>query len=102
MPRERGDDRDEPRNDPADDGRRTDDRSRGDGGFGDWFASSAVRIGLTLIGVVLLVFAVGQAVGLPLLEMAADALATQTGRWLMVAFLAILLIAAAQRIGWTT
>lgn len=86
------------------DARRADDGGRSDRGSGisEWFASSAIRIGLTLVGVVLLVFAIGQAVGLPLLEMAADALSTQTGQWLMVAFLAILLIAGAQRIGAST
>lgn len=90
------------------DARRADAGADGEGrsdrgsGLSEWFASSAIRIGLTLVGVVLLVFAIGQAVGLPLLEMAGDALSTQTGRWLMVAFLAILLIAGAQRIGATT
>lgn len=62
-----------------------------------WFASTAVRIGLTLIGVVVLLFALGQAVGLPLLELATEALTSQTGQWLVVAFFAILLIGAAQK-----
>lgn len=63
-----------------------------------WFATTAVRTGLTAIGVVLLLFALGQAVGLPLLELAAEAVTSQTGRWLVVAFFAVLLIAAAQRV----
>lgn len=63
----------------------------------DWFASTAVRAGLTVIGLVLLLFALGQAVGLPLLGMVADAVSSQTGQWLVVAFFAILLIAAAQK-----
>lgn len=62
-----------------------------------WFASTAVRIGLTIIGIVILLFALGQAVGLPLLELATDALTSQTGQWLVVAFFAILLIGAAQK-----
>jgi hypothetical protein len=62
-----------------------------------WFASTAVRAGLTLIGLVLLLFALGQAVGLPLLELVTDAVTTQTGKWLVVAFFAVLLIGAAQR-----
>lgn len=62
-----------------------------------WFASTAVRLGLTLIGVVVLLFALGQAVGLPLLELAANAVTSQTGQWLVVAFFAVLLIGAAQR-----
>jgi hypothetical protein len=63
-----------------------------------WFASTAVRAGLTVIGVVLLLFALGQAVGLPLLGMATDALSSQTGQWLVVAFFAIMLIGAAQKV----
>lgn len=62
-----------------------------------WFANAAVRTGLTLIGVVLLLFALGQAVGLPLLDLFADAISSETGRWLVVAFFALLLIGAAQR-----
>jgi len=60
-------------------------------------AGTAVRLGLTVIGVVLLLFALGQAVGLPFLAMTAEALSTQTGQWLAVAFFAVLLIAAAQK-----
>lgn len=62
-----------------------------------WFASTAVRAGLTVIGTVLLLFALGQAVGLPLLGLVADALTSQTGQWLVVAFFAVLLIGAAQK-----
>lgn len=62
-----------------------------------WFAGTAVRVGLTLIGVVILLFALGQAVGLPLLELATEALTSQTGQWLVVAFFAVLLIGAAQK-----
>jgi hypothetical protein len=61
-----------------------------------------VQAGLTVIGVVLLIFAIGQAVGLPLLDFTVEALSSQTGRWLVVAFFAILLIGAAQRVGSTT
>lgn len=62
-----------------------------------WFATTAVRAGLTIIGVVLLLFALGQAVGLPLLELVTQALTSQTGQWLVVAFFAVLLIGAAQK-----
>lgn len=62
-----------------------------------WFATTAVRAGLTVIGVVLLLFALGQAVGLPLLELVTAALTSQTGQWLVVAFFAVLLIGAAQK-----
>ena len=46
----------------------------------EWFAGTAIRAGPTLIGVVLLLFALGQAVGLPLLELATSALTTRTGQ----------------------
>lgn len=62
-----------------------------------WFATTAVRVGLTIIGIVLLLFALGQAVGLPLLELVTTALTSQTGQWLVVAFFAVLLIGAAQK-----
>lgn len=62
-----------------------------------WFATAAVQIGLTLIGLVVLLFALGQAMDVDLLRMVTDALTTQTGRWLVVAFFAVLLIIAAQR-----
>lgn len=76
------------------------DRARDDEGsaVSRWFATTAVRAGLTVIGVVLLLFALGQAVGFPFLEMTTDALTTQTGQWLVVAFFAVLLIGAAQRV----
>ena len=109
MPQRSGDDRSErqrreseelTRTEPAGDGQRSDARADAEGGHEptQWFATTAVRAGLTVIGVVLLIFAVGQAVGLPLLEFTVDALSSQTGRWLVVAFFAILLIGAAQRI----
>lgn len=77
------------------------DGTRREDDVSDWFASTAIRTGLVLIGVVLLLFALGQAFGLPLLEWVTDAVTSQTGRWLIVAFFAILLIAAAQK-GFTT
>lgn len=61
-----------------------------------WFASVAVRTGLAVIGLVVVVFALGQAVGVNLLGMAAEAVTSQTGRWLVVAFFGLLLIGAAQ------
>lgn len=61
------------------------------------FAASALRIGLALLGIVLLLFALGQAVGLDLLGWVADALSTRMGQWLVVAFFALLLIVVALR-----
>lgn len=70
-------------------------RSRGER-ISTWFASVAVRTGLAVIGLIVVVFALGQAVGLDLLGMAAEAITSQTGRWLVVAFFGLLLIGAAQ------
>lgn len=83
---------------------RSDDRTDGGvgdgtttGGTGEWFARSTVRIALAVFGVVLLLFALGQAAGVDLLGAVADALSTQVGRWLAVAVFALLLIAVAVR-----
>lgn len=68
-----------------------------DGGVAEWFAASALRIGLAVIGFVLLLFALGQAVGLDLLGLVVDALNTEVGRWLAVAVFALVLIVVALR-----
>lgn len=64
---------------------------------GAWFAESTLRIALAVFGFVLLLFALGQAVGIDLLGMVVDALSTQMGRWLLVAFFALALILVALR-----
>ena len=107
VPQRSGDDRSETQRPPetAAEDRRADGTARRASrrhGVSEWLAGTAVRAGLTIIGVVLLLFAIGQAFGLPLLEFTAEALSTQTGRWLVVAFFAVLLIGAAQRIGTMT
>lgn len=63
----------------------------------DWLAASTLRVALTVFGFVLLLFAIGQAVGLDLLGMVVEALETNVGRWLVVAFVGLLLIALALR-----
>lgn len=60
-------------------------------------ANAALRMGLLIVGLVLFLFALGQAVGLGLLSMFIDAVTSQTGRWLVVAFFGLLLIALAQQ-----
>ena len=104
VPQRSGDDRGETQRPPetAAEDQRADGTGRRDArghGVSQWLAGTAVRAGLTVIGVFLLLFAIGQAFGLPLLEFTAEALSSQTGRWLVVAFFAVLLIGAAQRIG---
>lgn len=63
----------------------------------DWFAMSALRIALVLVGLVIVLFALGQAVGVDLLGTITDALGTQLGRWLVVAFFGLVLIVVAVR-----
>lgn len=66
-------------------------------GAAGWFASATLRTGVILIGFVLFLFALGQAVGFPLLDLFIDAVTSPTGRWIVVAIFALLLIAAASR-----
>ena len=68
-----------------------------DSGLSGWFANATARIGITIVGFALLLFALGQAVGADLLGLAVDAVTSQTGRWLVVAAFALLLIVGAQR-----
>jgi hypothetical protein len=60
-------------------------------------ASTAAQTIVMLVGLVVVLFAVGQAVGADLLGMVGDALATHTGQWLAVAVLALILVIAALR-----
>lgn len=78
------------------DGRPADRRTTGEA-MSQWLAESALRIGLTFIGFVLLVYALGRAVGINLLDIVADAFLSPVGRWLVVAFFALVLILVALR-----
>ncbi len=60
-------------------------------------ASTAMQTIVAIVGLVVVLFAVGQALGADLLGMLANALATQTGQWLAVAFIALLVVGAAMR-----
>jgi hypothetical protein len=61
------------------------------------FASAALRWGIGIAGAVLFLFAIGRAVGVDLLGLLAEALTTQTGRWLAVAVVGLFLVAVARR-----
>ena len=60
-------------------------------------ASSTVRVLLGVLGILLLLFAIGQVVGVDAMAMLSDALATQEARWMLVALFAIVMIALAIR-----
>lgn len=60
-------------------------------------ATSTVRLGLLILGLLLLLYAVGQAVGFDVLALISDALDTQEARWLIVAFFALILITLSLR-----
>lgn len=63
--------------------------------FTGWFASSALRFGLVLVGVFLLLAALGQLSGIDILGETAELLGSEVGRWLLVVVVAIALIAIA-------
>ena len=73
-------------------------RTRDGSPLAGWFTETIVRAGVAIVGIVLLIFALGQAVGADLLGVFVAALTSQTGRWLAVALFAVLVIAAAFRI----
>ncbi|PSP54777.1 hypothetical protein BRC82_08565 [Halobacteriales archaeon QS_1_67_19] len=81
------------------DGGAADDRRR-NYGPGGWFAHAATRWALALIGLFIVLFAIGQAFGVPLLGWVAEALASPTGQWLIVAFVGLLIVFAAANLRW--
>lgn len=64
---------------------------------GAWFLSTTLQVVVAVIGLVVVLFALGQAVGVDLLGITAQALSTQTGQWLAVAVIALLAMSAAMR-----
>ena len=102
-----GDDRDA--TDPFDADRTDDydgdDANRGGDGtrenaMAGWLASTAIRWALVFVGFLLLLFALGQAFDTPLLGWVVDAATSETGRWLVVALVAVGLIALATDAPW--
>lgn len=89
------------------DRRRTDEESRTErspdepreprAGFGAWFASTVLRTLVAIVGLVAVLFALSMAIGIDLLGMLGQALATQTGQWIAVAVVILLLTGAAMR-----
>lgn len=65
-----------------------------------WLANTAIRWGLVFVGVLLLLFALGQAFDTPFLAWVVDAATSETGRWIIVALVALALIAFATDAPW--
>ena len=67
-----------------------------------WLATTAIRWGLVFVGFVLLLFALGQAFDTPFLGWVVDAATSETGRWLVVALVALGIIALATDAPWNS
>lgn len=61
----------------------------------DWFAESALRIGLAILGLVLVLFAVGMATGVDVLGALTEFFTSWVGRWLLVAVVGLAIVALA-------
>lgn len=61
----------------------------------DWLALSVVRLGLAVLGVVLVLYAVGMLTGVDALDVAYDALGSEMGRWIAVAVVGVFLLLVA-------
>lgn len=71
--------------------------SQSGGGLTQWASQSVLRLGLGLVGVVILLVAVGELVGLNLLSWVVEALSTPAGWWIAVGVVALVLILVAVR-----
>lgn len=67
-----------------------------------WLANTTIRWALVIVGTLLLLFALGQAFDTPLLAWTVDAVTSETGRWLVVALVALALIALATDAPWNS
>lgn len=63
--------------------------------FGGKIATSTLRVGLGAIGVIVLLFAIGEAINVNLLGLVVGALTTPVGQWLLVAGFGLALIVIA-------
>lgn len=60
-------------------------------------AASTVRILLGILGLMLLLFAIGQVMGFDAMALLSDALDTPEARWMLVALFAVIMIALSIR-----
>jgi hypothetical protein len=77
--------------------RTTEGDRRGFDGAAEWIAASTLRLALALVGMVILLFGLGMAVGVDFLVMAADVLNSVLGRWLLVALVGLVILFVAMR-----
>lgn len=89
--------RDKSRSEPNN-GQPPEDQRRGSRfGPGAWIASTLVQTMIALVGLVVVLFAVGRAFGVDFLGMLGDALTTHTGQWLAIASVALIVVVATLR-----
>lgn len=58
-------------------------------------AASTLRIGLIFLGIVIVLFAIGQLVGVDIVSVLSEVFGTRAARWLAVAFFGLVLIVVA-------
>lgn len=87
--------RDRSDREPTRSDRSGDDRGSGTTGLVDWFTETFLRASIALLGVLLLLFALGQIAGVDMIGGLADLLGTEIVQWTLVAVFALLLIVAA-------
>lgn len=95
MSRQSGSDR--PRDDARGDDPSTDRRTEPEPNPGTWLVSTTLQTVVAVVGLVVVLFALGRAFGVDLLGTITAALTTQTGQWLAVAIIALLVMSAAMR-----
>lgn len=62
-----------------------------------WFTETMVRTVVAIFGVALVLLALGQIAGVPLLEIVADFITSGIGAWVLIAFFGMLLLVAASK-----
>lgn len=78
-------------------GRAPEERRGWRAGPGAWFTSTLLQAAVVVVGLVALLFALSMAFGVDLLGMLGDALSTQTGQWLAIAVVILVVTGAAVR-----
>jgi hypothetical protein len=66
-------------------------------GTAEWFAASTLRIVLAVVGLVVLLFGLGMAMGIDILGAIVTVLETEVARWLLVALFGLFILFVAVR-----